>query len=177
MELYKLLAEKKSSIIKKWFKCVIDTYPEDTSRFLKREKDPFANPVGQNALRGLEVMFEHLLQNKTSDELISFLDPIIRIRAIQDFSPSKAVGFIFAIKKVIREDFCKDFIKDGKFEEILDFESRVDSLVLLGFDIYMTCREKLYDIKANELKNLYFRKLEKGNILREIPNEEAGPPK
>jgi len=33
---------------------VVDTYPADTSRFLKSQKDPFANPVGGATIQGLD---------------------------------------------------------------------------------------------------------------------------
>jgi hypothetical protein len=33
-----------------------------------------------------------------------------------------------------------------------DFDSRVDALALKTFDLYMNCREKVYELKTNELK-------------------------
>ena len=42
---------------------VVDTYPADTSRFLKRQKDPFANPVGNTTLESLEAVVGELRNN------------------------------------------------------------------------------------------------------------------
>jgi len=45
MRLEELLAQKKTAVIDKWFDVVAETYPADTAIFIKRQKDPFANPV------------------------------------------------------------------------------------------------------------------------------------
>ena len=51
-------------------------------------------------------------------------------------------------------------------------ESRIDDLALLAFDIYMKCREKLYDIRANEAKNQVSRLLQRAGMLSEIPDKK-----
>jgi hypothetical protein len=38
------------------------------------------------------------------DTVSTFLDGIVRIRAVQNFAPSEAVAFIFHLKKVIRRN-------------------------------------------------------------------------
>ena len=58
------LLEKKTAILKKWFDAVADTYPDNTSSFLKKKKAQFTNPVGYNLAEGLEGLFEALLQVK-----------------------------------------------------------------------------------------------------------------
>jgi hypothetical protein len=173
MKLEDILLPQKSLILKKWFEFIIDTYPDDTAKFLKREKDPFANPVGQNTLKALEALFDRILEKITQEELISFLDPLIRIRAIQDFSAAKAVSFIFAIKTVIRENFADEIKKNALFDDLLAFESKVDRLALLSFDIYMKCREKIYELKANEFKNLFSRTLERINLSSKRSKDES----
>ena len=35
----------------------------------------------------------------------------------------------------------------------MKFESRIDKLAFLAFDIYMKCREKVYEIRVNEIKS------------------------
>jgi len=151
--LKKLLLEKKSTVLKKWFKSVVDTYPADTRRFLKEQKDQFANPVGSTISRELESLLEELLQGMDSKKVSQFLDNVIRIRAIQDFTPSEAIGFIFSLKKAIREELGDEIRESGLYKELLELESEIDKLGLLAFNIYMQCREKTYEIKVNELSN------------------------
>ena len=61
MGLNSILAQQKAAIIKKWFTLVIETYPSETGKFLKSQKDPMANPVGRTVSRGLEALFDELL--------------------------------------------------------------------------------------------------------------------
>ena len=166
MNLKELLEKRKSAITKKWFDMVVDTYPSDTSIFLKKQKDPFDNPVGNATLEGVNGMFDELLGNMDPEKINAFLDPIIRIRAVQSFSASKAVGFIFFLKAIIRES-VKDDIQD-QTDELLALELNIDELGLIAFDIYMTCRETLYRIKAEEEKKRTFSAFERAGLIKEI---------
>ena len=169
MRLNNLLAQGKAAILKKWFVSAIDTYPSDTAKFLKRQKDPFANPVGRTIYRGLEALFDQLLEDMDYEAITSSLDPIIRIRAIQNFSPSQATSFIFFLKDVIREHTQKEVSEALLFNELLLFESKIDRLSLIAFNLYMQCREKIYELKANEMKNRTFRAFERAGLVSEIP--------
>jgi len=44
MKLKIFLSDKGPSIIKKWRDVILETYPDDTQRFLRKEKDQFSNP-------------------------------------------------------------------------------------------------------------------------------------
>lgn len=169
MNLKEFLNKRKKAIIKKWFDMVIDTYPADTSRFLKSQKDPFANPVGNTTINGLEVVFDELLGTMSHEKIISSLDPIIRVRAVQDFSPSKAAGFTFFLKSIIRENISKEKSHDHNYDELLSLESDIDELGLISFDIYMKCREKIFDIRANEHRNRFFSAFERAGLIKENP--------
>ena len=174
MNLEKLLSIKKNAILERWFHLIVDTYPSDTSRFLKKEKDRFANPVGNTISEGIDALYEGLFKGADSVKVSPFLDRIIRVRAIQDFSPSEAIGFVLSLKKAIREEL-KDEIRDDRIiNELLLFESEIDELLLLSFDIYMKCREKVYELKATEVKNRTFRLLERANLISPIPEQEEG---
>jgi hypothetical protein len=52
-------------------------------------------------------------------------------------------------------------------EELAIFDSAVDDLALFAFDIYMKCREKIYDLKAQEVKNATFRLLQQAKLMGE----------
>ncbi len=39
-----LLQKEKATVVKKWFDQVLESYPEDTSSFLKSERNPFDKP-------------------------------------------------------------------------------------------------------------------------------------
>jgi ferredoxin len=80
------------------------------------------------------------------------LDAILKIRSVQDFSPSKAVGFIFQLKKAIEETLKGEICREQNIEAWRAFQSRIDALALQAFDAYMNCREKICEIRVNQAK-------------------------
>ncbi len=154
MTLEKMLADNKKTIAEKWFQSIVGSYPQEAQRFFLNLANPITNPVGSTINRGVEGALECLLKGETleSAEIIQWLDDIIRIRAVQDFTAARAVEFVFDLKKVVRKTVGGSISNSGILEELLTFESRIDSLALLAFNVYMQCREKVYELKTNELK-------------------------
>ena len=174
MVLERLLPQKRAAILERWFQLILETYPADTSGFLKQEKDRFINPVGYTISQEIETLYDELLQKMNSDKLAACLDNIIRIRAVQDFFPSQTVAFIFLLKKAIREELTSEIKENRVFKELLEFEARIDKLVLLAFDIYMKCREKVFEIRLNEAKaerERVLKLLERINLTMESQSE------
>ncbi len=174
MRISLLLLEKKPKILKKWFDLILETYPSDTANFLKGQKNRFGNPVGHTIFEGIEGILEELLQGKDADRISAFLDNIIRIRAIQNFSPSQAVSFIFLLKKVIREELANEIREHQMHEELFMLESKIDELISISFDIYIKYREKIYKMRANELLNRTSRLLKRSNMFKELEVEDRG---
>lgn len=170
MGLGRFLVQEKKAIVDKWFQAVTETYAPETARLLKAESNEFANPVGHASHHGLEGVYNEFIQQFETDKIIPFLDRIIRIRAIQDFSPSQAVAFVFLLKHIVR-DRIRDAAETEPVspEELAAFDSRVDGLALLAFDIYMQCREKLFEVRVAEVKSQTYRLLQMANLLGEIP--------
>ena len=151
MKLTKLLAQKKAPIVGRWLDLIFETYPDDAQRFLTKQKDRFANPVGTTISKEIENLYDELIEGLEPDRVSPLLDRIIRIRAVQDFSPSQAVNFVFLFKKAIKKEILGEILEDQLSEDLAIMESRIDDLALLAFDIYMSCREKLYDILDSKI--------------------------
>jgi len=175
MGLRKVLAERKTSIVKKWFDKVVDTYPTDTSKFLKRQKDPFSNPVGSTTFEGLTKIFEELLKESPDvDALQSAADPIIRIRAVQTmFSPSQAAGFPYFLKTIIRDELDNQLTEVRLLKALMAFELEIDKLSLVTFNIYMKCRETVSHLKTNLERERLYKAFSRAGLVHEIP--EDGP--
>ena len=168
MSLKNVLKEKKSTIVKKWFDADLETYHENARGPLGKREAQFTNPVGYNLSQGIEGLFDATLEGLIPDDVSRFLDDMIRIRAVQDFTPSQAVAFIFEAKKIVRKELASELLRDPRMREELEvWDSAVDDLVLFAFDIYMQCREKIYDLKANEARNLTYRLLQKAKLITE----------
>ncbi|MCD6295265.1 MAG: RsbRD N-terminal domain-containing protein [Deltaproteobacteria bacterium] len=164
MNLDGILSENRSTIIKKWQEAIIQTYPKETQKFLKKEKSQFANPVGSIITKDVEVLFDEVVKGEDTEKIFSSLDKIIRIRAVQDFKPSHAVGFVLQLKGILRET-----LGEGYPAELRMFDDRVDAIALLAFDVYSQCRRQLCDIRVKEVRNEVGRLLERANLIREIP--------
>lgn len=167
MDLLKQLTRKKNTIVKQWFDRLMATYPADTAQFLRSQKDAFANPVGQNSLQSLEGLLDHILTDFNPQTAKPIIDPIIRIRAIQDFTPSKAVRFVFDLKDIVRDIAAADQDDRQSQRALADLDHRIDDLGLLAFDIYMQCREKIYDLKANEMRARTLSAFDRAGLIKE----------
>lgn len=163
MKLNELLSEKRSAVLNRWYEAILNTYPPDTAKFLKGQKNPFLNPVGSTTFKSMEILFDYLTKNEGNDKVSRSLDDIVRIRAVQEFTPSQCLRFIFFLKEAVREEL-KSELTDGRLlHEQHIFELKVDELSLLAFDIYMQCREKINDLKVRELQRWTFRRLQKAD--------------
>ena len=99
------------------------------------------------------------------------VDPVIRIRSIQDFTPSKAVRFIFDLKDIIRSQVPEH--GDSGITKAYDtLDRRIDAVGLVAFDIYMQCREQIYDLKANEMRARTYSAFARAGLVKE-PDEDA----
>lgn len=171
MKLKELLYKKKEDILKKWFDLIIETYPPETALFLKNKKDRFSNPVGSIIFDGAKNILDEIIQGVNPEKIPVFLDNIIRVRAVQDFLPSQAISFIFILKDIIRKELSKEILNDGLALELLEFESQIDNIANLSFDIFMKCREKIYEIKAMELNNQTYTLLKRAKLIVDLDGQ------
>ncbi len=167
-----LSAAKKQAIVKAWFQTTVDSYPADTAKFLKSQTDPFANPVGQTTYRSLEALVDALSTGSDRDAMAAALDPILRIRAVQAFTPSQATSFVFSLKQIVRQLLSVDDSHAGlRFE---DLDRRIDLMAMTAFDIYVACREKIFELKATESRKQFFGSLKRAGLIDETAADGPG---
>jgi hypothetical protein len=140
--------EHREEILVRWTDRVFDGYPEETAKFLRSNSDRFANPVAAGLREGLAEILDGVLRGVETHELTSALDGVIRVRAVQEFEPSVAVGFVYDLKNVLRESGWEHV--DGSMDEL---DRRIERLGLCAFDVYMRCREDMWRIRAQEIRN------------------------
>lgn len=173
MKLETLLAEKRSAILETWFDHILDTYPQDAAKFFREQKNRFANPVGTTIAKEINGLLDAVIQGIDPEGVSRFLDNVVRIRAVQDFTPSRAIGFVFALKNVIREALREDLSNPQIWEELLVVESRIDEMAQLAFDIYVKCRLQIYEIRATEFEKRTYRLLKQANVLYDLEGKET----
>ncbi|NTW35488.1 MAG: multidrug effflux MFS transporter [Syntrophobacteraceae bacterium] len=81
-----------------------------------------------------------------------------------------------AAHRALFDWFRKTMLRDGMIsqEDLVEFEQKVDEMALLAFNVYSDCRERLYELRVNEVKNRSFRLLQRADLLAEIPESERG---
>ncbi|MDY0391217.1 RsbRD N-terminal domain-containing protein [Desulfobulbus oligotrophicus] len=151
MQLLEALTNKKQEILKCWIDRTLDSYL--SPGFFKTAKDPFANPVGSSITAGLTTLLDLLFTSAEPQAFIKPVDQVVRIRAVQDFTPAQAVAPFLELKWIVRQVLAGDRrVKDISFSlDTLDCE--IDRMALTAFDIYSECREQLYRNRIQELKS------------------------
>lgn len=152
MTLDDVLVRKKNAVLKRWFELIAQTGLDGGTSMMKT-RDRFTNPVGHITTSVIGMLYEELLQGRPDSEAVTAsLEDILRIRAIQDFSPSQAVAFVFLLKKAIRAELASEKNQKMFWEELSRFDSLIDEMVCHAFNIYMHCREKIYQVKVDEMR-------------------------
>jgi hypothetical protein len=164
MKIQDLLKKNKPIILERWFHLILETYPADTATIMMKDKNQFTNPVGSTISREIEVLFEKVCNGIEDEKCQASLNSVLKIRSVQDFSSSKAVGFIFLLKKAIGETIRNEICKESVMDEWLQVQTKIDELALQAFDIYVECREKICEIRINQAKaekEMAFRMMER----------------
>jgi len=84
-----LIEGKKVVILERWFDAILETYPADSSGFLKKQSDRFANPVGHTISQGTKGILEVLIGGKELTEDLPFLNDIIKLGQFRILHPQR----------------------------------------------------------------------------------------
>ena len=176
MNFEKTLISQKKNILEKWFEATINTYPQETAKILNKSKNKFDNPVGIATHESLEGVIDMLLESMVQSPDIDIneesieqaLDSVIRIRAVQNFSASEAVGFVFELKDIVQNIVGKDIelLSDRKFDR------KVDQIALAAFNRFLKCRESIFLLKATEAKKITYSAFERAGLVEELKDED-----
>jgi hypothetical protein len=172
MGLDKLLEQREAAIVALWVDHIVNTYAPDSAHFFKNQKDQFANPVGVTFSESLAEVYTALRTGADREVLATHLDPVLRIRAIQSFSPSEALAFIIDLKPILRTQL-KDALKDkGIQKSLARFEEKIDALILIAFDVYSKCREKIFELKVSTERDKLYKAFARAGLIAEIKEGE-----
>lgn len=146
------LRSERGALLERWKDLIVQDYPEESAGFLRRQRDRFRNPVGHAIETGVDSIFDNIVSGRSAADSRDPLEEIIKIRAVQDLSPARAVGFVHLLKRAVLENGGELFSDGNNWEELLALYERIDQLTLLAFEIHAHCREKIYDIRTIEIK-------------------------
>ncbi len=175
--LQQFIKDNRESILNKWIDQTINTYEPEMVTFLKKETNQFSNPVRNTIFTSLKKVLDGILNDMNIEECHQGLEEIVKLRAVQSFSPSQALNFIFEFKKVIREELQKNNPEAVIYKELNVFEDKFDKLIGLSFDSYSKYREKIFEIRIKEIKAQSQRAFEifgsRKDDINETPNNEV----
>ena len=172
MNLKRRLLEKKSSIVTTWREAALVVPEGKAPEFLEKQKTLIADVMKYDLKQGMAGLFDALLEGVIPDDVSRFLDSMVRIRAISDFTAAHAVAFLVEIKKAVRRELGNDVLNEPDLgEELAAWDAAVDDLVLFAFDSYMRYREKILELQAEEEKQKTLRLLKKAKLIPEDQEE------
>jgi hypothetical protein len=166
MNFAELLAAHRKVIGKKWMDRILSGFPAQSVKFIRSEKDRFRNPVGSTLHSGTAAVLDTLEAGGDRAKLVNAVEGMIRLRAVQDASPSEAVRFLLDLRGVVR----KALGRRADAGDLAAFDDTIETLVLDAFDLYMDCREKVFEIRIRELRNRTFKLLEREG---EVPTDRG----
>jgi hypothetical protein len=129
------LTEKKKIIVQRWTDLVLDSY--GSPEFLKKQKNQFANPIGSTISTGLQEIYAILAEGNELGLACKPLEDIVKIRDL--------------LKTIVRQELAKDKKSSVGQESLAELDNRIDQVALMAFDFYMDCRERLHQIRVNEV--------------------------
>jgi hypothetical protein len=166
MELLEILREKREAVADRWRELVLETYPPQSVTFLGKEKDGFRNPVGATIRQAIGDLVEGLTGGADAGVLAGPLDALVRMRAVQGFSPGETVGFVFLFRRALG-DVLREELETAPAGELLELYARLDEMALAAWDRYAICREKISEIRAREATARTYSLLKRAGLLVE----------
>ncbi|MEF2143918.1 MAG: RsbRD N-terminal domain-containing protein [Desulfovibrionaceae bacterium] len=169
MDFSERLSQDSAKLIDRWAELVLGTYPPETQQVWRKQVNRFANPVGQAIREGCDEIFGLFLAWDDAEKIGNALENLVKIRAVQNFHPSQALSFVYLLKKVLREAYLDELDKTGQLTDLLGYETRIDNMGLIAFDLYSKCREQIFDLRVKEVKLAQHNLLRRARMIVESP--------
>jgi hypothetical protein len=155
MALTTVSAATRDRFLEEWLARTLGTYPDETSRFLRERADPFRNPVGHTLEASLRGLTAELFGDFDRAAVTAWLDAVVRLRAVQDFSPADAVGFVALARCAAERAVGNESpgIEPGALDVL---GTRIDDMVLIVAELFDRCREEIRAIGARAARRRVF---------------------
>jgi len=146
-------------LLKAWYDVTLQNYfPEADEAF--RRNTGFANPIGQVFQESMTTILDGLAASTALPEFQDPMNRIMRVLAVQGLPAGVAVRFLFVLRNQLASN------KGIAEEEKNSWLARLDELAEMAVETWCECRETLFQLRINELRNR-IRQLEAGSAPRE----------
>jgi hypothetical protein len=147
-----LLHENADRIALRWFEEALSDYSADAQAALSRQRDRFANPLAHGLRVGTRALFEVLVDGADEAALRASLEEIVKVRAVQEMPPSRALAFVFRLKGLIRASLGEALDDPLLRTELEELDGRIDRAALTAFDLFVESRERVMELRIEEVK-------------------------
>jgi len=148
-------AQMRDLFVREWLASTLRTYPEQTGRFLSHERDRFRNPVGHTLRAALSALAGELFGSFDRTRVTASLGEVVRLRAVQEFSPAEAVEFVTLARHAARGLAKTEHpqLAAGALEVL---NARIDDMVVMAADLFEQCRVEVRAIAARAARRRVF---------------------
>lgn len=155
MSLRTFLLMREREALPKWYKRMEEVYPPEMRSFWENKESRFTQPIPYTMTQAMQTFYREVMKFQPDEEKVfSELEAVMRICAVQNLQPSKAVRTLYQLKEIIREELrAEDFWSETLPQELLATENQLDQWTLRAFDFYMEFREKIYELRMKEVRN------------------------
>ena len=158
-----LLEAHRAAILGRWRTAILAPYPSSGAAFFADERDSFHNPVGATVRTASEAILDVLISAGPCDAALEPLRGLVELRAVQELSASRALAFLPQLKRIVRDELGADVAP----EELEGLTARLDDLLLEAFDLFVACRERIYELRTREARARVWTLLQQAELVTE----------
>jgi len=133
-------------VVDSWFVKAIEIYPEAARGGMMQTGDRFRNPVASTLRESLAILARELSGSMEAKVVVSAVDTIVRVRAVQDCKPEEAINFPAQLREVIRERQLESLFPD--------IEQRIEALSQAASQQYAVCKNDIVRVRSREARRL-----------------------
>jgi hypothetical protein len=152
--------KQQNAVLKDWFGDAMQSCFPDADETIRRGTG-FSNPIGQSFQQAMSAILANL--PAAEEDLASLrapLDRIVRVLAVQGLPAGTSVRFLFLLRNRLES------APDIPAEEKRLWIKRLDGLAEIAVEIWCECRETLWQLRLNSLRNR-IQQLEAGSTPKE----------
>ncbi len=152
--LYTECKKSEEKILILWLNEFLKHHGIDSVAVSRTVDDKFLNPAGHIIKATTNSLFKAIMgEDIEQEKIIRDMQELMRLQAIQQLSPAQALFPFIAIKEHIYTTVKALLSTSEAFEQYKEMTGRVDTLMLMAFDIYTQDKEDVFRIRIKEVKN------------------------
>lgn len=146
MTVREVLGEGRDAVLERWRDLIRAADGRAGTALPTRGSDPFHDPMGAALDKGTAAILEALLGDGEPEAARPGVDEIVRVRSVQELTPSQALGFVFLLRRALQDVAGET----GDAADWRPLDARLDTISLQAFEAYVAFREKVFDIRVRE---------------------------